>query len=76
MEYSISGAQGKLTYTKVKPNQKKYRTKFQVKTSTGRITVGKGVKKGSYKLTVKIRAAGNRNYSPITKKVKVTIRVK
>lgn len=35
-----------------------------------------GLKKGVYKLTVKIKAAGDRHYASKTKNVRVTIRVK
>ena len=43
---------------------------------TGRITVKKGVKKGKYKLTINVTAAGNSEYEPKTVKVKTTIKVK
>ena len=74
--YKISGPCGKVTYKKVKLNKKKYSKKFVVDPSSGRITVKKGVKKGKYKLTVKVRAGGDRHYAAKIKNVKVTIRVK
>lgn len=72
----VTGAQGKLTYTKVKVNKKKYSKKFTVNSKNGKITVKKGVKKGLYKVTVKVRAAGNSSYKPVTRTVTVKVRVK
>lgn len=74
--YKVTGAKGKVTYKKVKLNKKKYAKKFKVNSSSGKITVKKGVKKGTYKLTVKIKAAGDIHYSSKAKNVKVTIKVK
>ena len=59
-----SKAQGKVTY---KSNSKKVKV-----TSKGKVTVKKGTKKGTYKITVK--AAGNANYAAGSKTV--TIKVK
>jgi hypothetical protein len=73
---SISGAQGKLSYRKVKLSKKKYNKKILVSTSSGKITVKKGVKKGKYQLTMDIRAAGNKRFKSGTKRVKVNIVVK
>ena len=73
---TVSGAQGKVTYKKVKVNKKKYARKFTVNKKTGKITVKKGVKKGTYKLTVKVSAAGNGDYEAGSKNVTVKIRVK
>ena len=36
----------------------------------------KGLRKGRYKLYIKVRAAGNISYKPATKTVKVTVKVK
>ena len=44
--------------------------------STGRITVKKGVRKGVYKVTVRIHAAGDEHHAPKIVKVKVRIRVR
>ena len=71
---TISGAQGKLTYAKVKINKKKYAKKFTINKKTGKITVKKGVKKGTYKMTVKVTAAGNADYLP--KSVQAVVKIK
>lgn len=73
---TVKKAKGKVTYKKAGVNKKKFAGKFTVNKKNGRITVKKGVKKGTYKITVKVRAAGDTNYKAATKTVKVTIRVK
>ncbi len=72
----VSGAKGKVTYTKVKVNKKKFAKKFTINKKTGKITVKKGVKKGLYKMTIKVRAAGNNDYKPGAKTVTVKIRIR
>ena len=67
----LGTARGKLTYTKVYGSKK-----ISVSKSTGKITVKKGLKKKTYKVTVKISAAGNYGYDPsevltVTFKIKV-----
>lgn len=68
---SVSGAQGKVTYAKTGGN-----AKITVNKSTGRITLKKGLKKGTYKVKIKVTAAGNANYKAGSKTVTVTIKVK
>ena len=81
--FSISKAKGTVTYKKVhvsKKNRKnkyirnaKYAKKIIVNQKTGKITVKKGLKKGTYKLKVKVTAAGSRKYKAMTKAVTVKI---
>ena len=52
---------------------KKY---FKVNKKNGKITVKKGLKKGTYKLKIKVTAAGNANYNAGSKSVTVKIKVK
>lgn len=73
---NVSAAKGTLSYTKVSVNKKKYASKFLINKKTGNITVKKGVKKGTYKMKVKVKAAGNSNYKAATKNVTVTIKVR
>ena len=68
--FAISKAQGAVTYKKASGNKKITVAK------NGKITVKKGLKKGAYKVKVKVTAAGNANYKPATKTVTVTIKVK
>lgn len=68
---AVSGAQGKVTYTKVSGKKK-----ITIDKNTGKITVKKKLKKGTYKVKVKVSAAGNANYKAGEKTVTVTIKVK
>ena len=70
--FSVNKAQGTVTYTKIASGSSKCLT---VKKASGKITVKKGVKKGTYKIKVKITAAGNTNYKAGSKIVicKVTV---
>lgn len=74
--YKITQNAGKVTFKKVGLNKKKFNKKFTVNAKTGNITIKKGVKKGTYKLNVKVTAAGNTNYNSLAKTVTVTVRVK
>ena len=68
--FTISKAQGKVSYKKASGNKKITVAK------NGKITVKKGLKKGTYKIKVKVTAAGNTTYKAVTKTVTVTIKVK
>lgn len=56
-------------------NKKQYAKKFIVNGKTGRITVKKGVKKGTYRLKVKVKASGSKTYKAKIKTVTVIIKV-
>ena len=43
---------------------------------TGKVTVKKGLKKGTYKVKVNVKAAGSPNYNAVTRAVTFTIKVK
>ena len=62
--------QGTLTYKKVKGNKK-----ITINKKTGKVTVKKGLKKGTYKVKVKIKAKGNANYKASAFKT-VTFKIK
>ena len=66
----VAKNKGPVTYSKASGNKKITISK------AGKITVKKGLKKGKYKLRVKVRAAGNDDYKPLTKTVTVWIKVK
>ncbi len=64
--------QGKLSYAKVSGNKK-----ITINKKTGKVTVKKGLKKGTYKVKVKVKAGGNTNYkASAVKTVTFTIKVK
>jgi|GEM_PF-4996198 len=62
--------QGKMTYTKASGNKK-----ITINKTTGKVKVKKGLKKGTYKVKVKVQAAGNANYNASPVKT-VTFKVK
>ena len=72
----ITKAKGKLSYQKVSVNKKKYAKKITVNKKTGKITLKKGLKKGTYKVKIKVTAAGNKEYKSGTKTVTVKIVVR
>ena len=55
--FIMNKGQGNKTYVKVSGNKK-----IKINKKTGKITVKKGLKKGTYKVKVKIKAAGNKNF--------------
>ncbi|MCR5282582.1 MAG: S8 family serine peptidase, partial [Lachnospiraceae bacterium] len=78
--------QGNLTYqlagvTKGKKKLKKkaltkLKKKLKVNRKSGTITLKKGLKKGTYQLRIKVSAQGDEYTYPITKTVKVTLKIK
>ena len=68
---TVKKPQGTVTYAKVSGNKK-----ITVAKKTGTVTVKKGLKKGKYKVKVKVKAAGNKNYKAATKTVAFFVRVK
>ena len=62
--------QGTLTYAKSSGNKK-----ITVNKKTGKVTIKKGLKKGTYKVKVKIKAKGNANYKASAFKT-VTFKIK
>ena len=72
---TIRGAKGKVTYKLVGGNAKsKKALKFNKK--TGKVTVKKKTKKGTYKIKVRVNAAGNLYYKSGYKNVWITVKVK
>ena len=69
--FSVSKAQGTVTYKKASGDAKVAISK------SGKVTVAKGAKKGKHVIKVNVKAAGNSNYAAKTvKKVKLTVTVK
>ena len=68
---TVNGAVGKVTYTKASGNKK-----ITINKTTGKVTVRKGLKKGLYKVVVRVKAAGNAEYGASVKTVSFKIRVK
>ena len=68
---TVSNAQGALSYAKTSGNKK-----ITINKKSGKITVKKGLKKGTYKIKIKVTAAGNSAYNAASKTVTVKIKVK
>ena len=68
--FKITGAKGTVTFKKSKGNKK------IAVSSKGKVTVTKGLKKGTYKVKVKVKAKGNTAYKAKTQTVTVTVKVK
>ena len=76
---TLKEGQGKLSYKYVsaKKGKKSFKKYFKINKKNGTVTVKKGLKKGTYKVTVKVKAAGNKKYKASSwKKVTFRIRVK
>ena len=72
-------AKDKKTYTlsSAKKGKKNFKKYFKISESTGKVTVKKGLKKGTYKVKVKVKALGNANYKASAEKtVTFTVKVK
>ncbi len=63
--------QGTITYKQVTKNKN-----ITINKKTGKITLKKGLKKGKYKVKIKVTAAGNNNYKKSAKNVTLIITVK
>lgn len=73
---TIDEPEGKVTYQLTSVSKKKYKKYFKVNAANGVITVKKKLKKGTYTLKVKVTAAGNANYKPLSRTVTVKVKVK
>lgn len=65
-----ASAQGKLTYTKISGKKALKISK------TGKVTVKKGTKKGTYKMKVRVSAAATASYQAAEKTITVKVKVK
>lgn len=66
---------GTLSYQLASVSKAKYKKYFRINTKTGTITLKKGLRKGTYKVKLKIRAAGDDSYKVSTKTVTCKITV-
>lgn len=60
----IKNAKGKLSYklAAAKKGKKSVKKMFRISKKTGKLVIKKGLKKGTYKVKVKVKASGNANY--------------
>ena len=70
----VKNAKGALTYKVT--GAAKSRKVLKLNKKTGKVTVKKGLKKGTYEIRVKVTAAGNAIYDKVTKTVTFKIKVK
>ena len=63
---TVTKNQGKVTYARVASGSAKCLT---INKTTGKVTVKRGTKKGTYKIKIKVTAAGNANYKAANKTV-------
>lgn len=71
---TVKKAKGAVSYKNV--STQKVAKKFKVNAKNGKIILSKGTKKGTYKVKIKVTAAGNKSYKPLSKTVTVKVRVK
>lgn len=62
----MTNANGRVTYELAGVTKKKFKKYFKVNAKSGRITVKKGLKKGTYKVKVRVTAAGDANHNAAT----------
>lgn len=68
---SVTGQKGTVTYVKTSGSGR-----LLVNGKTGKVTVKKGTKKGTYRVRIKVTAAGNDDYRPKTAVIRVKIRIR
>ncbi len=73
---TLKGVKTNATYKITSVKKKKYKKYFKINSKTGKLTIKKKLKKGKYKVKVRIRAVGNTNYKVATKNVTVNVKVK
>ena len=65
------------TLSSAKKGSKSFKKYFRINKTTGKVTVKKGLKKGTYYVKIKVKALGNNNYkASVWKTVTAKIRVK
>jgi hypothetical protein len=74
----VKKGKGKLSYalSSVKLDKKNVKNGFAVDKKTGKLTVKKGLKKGTYNVEINVTAAGDKNHKKGTKKLAITVKVK
>lgn len=76
---TVSNPQGNVKYSLVsvkRGKSKKYKKYFNINATTGNVTIKKKLKKGTYKITCRVTAAGNEKYYSASKTVTFKIKVK
>lgn len=72
----LNRGQGKVTYKIIKVKKTKFKKFFKLNKKTGKLIIKKKLKKGKYRLKIKVSAAGNSDYKTASKTVTVNVKVK
>lgn len=74
----VNRGNGKISYklTAAKKGSRSYRKYFKIDSSSGRLTVKKGLNKGTYKVSIRVRAAGDSKFKTGYETVKAVIRIR
>ena len=67
----VQKSKGPVTYAKASGNSKR-----KIDSKTGKITLKRGLRKGTYKVKIKVKDAGTKKYKASTKTVTIKIKVK
>ena len=69
---------GNITYalSKATIGKKSVKSSFTVDKKTGKLTIKRGLKKGTYNVELKVSAAGDKSHNKATRKVTITVKVK
>ncbi len=73
---AVSNAKGTVTYSISEVSKKSFRKYFSINSTTGKVTVKKGLKKGTYKITVKVNAAATKKYKADAGTAVLTVKVR
>ena len=73
--YTVSKAIGTKSYKLSSVSKSKFKKYFKVDVKSGKITIKKGLKRGTYKVKVKITAAGNDQYKSRSKTATLTVNI-
>lgn len=73
---SVSNAKSKLQYKIKSVKKKKFKKYFRINKNTGKLTIKKGLKKGTYTLRVTVKAVEDAYYKGASKTVKFKVKVK
>ncbi len=73
---AVTKAKGKVTYRLAGVSKARYKKYFRVAKKTGKITVRRGLKKGRYRVKVRVTAAGKGSYAKGSRTAAVRVRVR
>ncbi len=71
----IQDAKGTVSYKFISVNRGGFKKFFKLNQKTGKLTIKKGINKGTYILKIKVKVSGNAKYTATSKTVKVKVKV-